>query len=68
MMPTSDQIIKRATEYIWRQNPPATIDSEGLEIMHALMSKITEFQGGMPPKDNIPQDEPLQKEEDQQIE
>lgn len=59
----SDKVIKRAIEYIWRQNPPANIDSEGLEIMHALMARITELCGGMPPEDDVPEDKPPEKEE-----
>jgi len=55
---TPEKVIEKAKEYIWRNNPPPQMDSEGLENIRLLMATILELQGKMPPEDDVPVDKP----------
>lgn len=62
---TPDQALNKAKEYIWRQNPPATIDSEGLEIVHELMAQILYLTGkAQPETDEAPPDKSIKEQEE----
>lgn len=60
---TPDQTLNRAKDYIWRQNPPAQMDSEGLQLLHELMAAILFLQGKLPPDTDAPVDKPIVKKE-----
>lgn len=63
----SSEILDKAKEYIWRQNPPPQIDQEGIELIRALMAKILELRGELPPDTETPPDI-LQREEQEELE